>query len=82
VPKPKCLVDAIAANRKREERRDKAERLLRRIRLRVFDYEDQGKYDKAARIMEKLKAILRPRWEAHAEARRKAKTDAMMRTWE
>jgi hypothetical protein len=78
----KSLADAIRDNRKREARYDKAERLLRRIRQRVFDYEDQGKCDKAARIIQRLKAILAPRWEAHARAREKARQDRVMRTWE
>lgn len=37
----------ISAN----QRFHKYERMLRRIRLRIFDYEDQGKLDKAQRII-------------------------------
>ncbi len=40
------------------------ERLLRKIRLRIFDYEDQGTLDKAQQIIAKIKAICGPRWEA------------------
>lgn len=38
----------------RNQQRHKARRLLNRIRLRWFDYEDAGKLDKAKRIMRRL----------------------------
>ena len=52
----KSLKQAIWDNR----RFHKYERLLRRIRLRIFDYEDQGNLDKAQRIIERIKAICGP----------------------
>ena len=45
----------------------KYERLLRQIRLRIFDYEDQGKLAKAHRIIEKIKVICGPRWKKRAK---------------
>ena len=45
----------------------KYERLLRQIRLRIFDYEDQGKLEKAHRIIEKIKAICGPWWTKRAK---------------
>ena len=49
----KSLQQAIWENR----RFHKYERLLRQIRLRIFDYEDQGKLDKAQRIIARIKVI-------------------------
>ena len=45
----------------------KYERLLRRIRLRTFDYEDAGKLDKARRIIARIKTICGPWWEKRAK---------------
>ena len=59
----KSLRQAIRDNR----RFHKYERLLRRIRLRVFDYEDQGKLDKAQRIIQRIKLICGPWWERRAK---------------
>ena len=51
----KSLRRAIRDN----ERFYKYERLLRRIRLRMFRYEDDGKLEKAQRIIERIKVDLR-----------------------
>ena len=59
----KSLRQAIRENR----RFCKYEAMLRRIRLRIFDYEDQGKLEKAHRIVEKIKAICKPWWEKRAK---------------
>jgi hypothetical protein len=59
----KSLRQAIRDNR----RFRKYERLLRQIRLRIFDYEDMGKLDKAHRIIEKIKAICGPTWDKRAK---------------
>lgn len=76
--------DAIDRNRKREARRNKAERTIRRIRQRIFDYEDIGPamLAKAQRIMERCKVILRPRWQAEHHRQQKRATDRMMRSYE
>ena len=55
------------------QRFHKYEAMLRRIRLRVFDYEDQGKSEKAERVIERIKAICKPMWERRAR-RQEAKT--------
>lgn len=67
------LADAIKENARRQARFAKAERTLRAIRLRVFDYEDAGKSEQAERIMEKLKERLKPLWEARAHASQQAR---------
>jgi hypothetical protein len=56
----------IEENRRRHARYKKAERLLRKIRQRIFDYEDRGDevYTKARRIMERCQVILAPLWRA------------------
>jgi hypothetical protein len=43
------------------------ERTLRRIRLRVFQYEDMGRSDKAQRIIERIKQICGPMWRKRAK---------------
>ena len=59
----KPLRQAIRDNR----RFHKYERTLRRIRLRVFQYEDEGKLEKAQRVIERIKIICRPTWEKRAK---------------
>ena len=59
----KSLKQAIRDN----QRFHKYERLLRHIRLRIFDYEDQGKLAKAHRIIEKIKMICGPWWGKRAK---------------
>lgn len=66
---PVALKDKIPFNRIREARRDRAEKVLRQVRQRVFDYEDEGKGEKAQRVMATCKRIAMPRWEAQADAR-------------
>jgi hypothetical protein len=59
----KSLRHAIWENR----RFHKYERMLRQIRLRVFEYEDQGRLEQAQRIIERIKAICGPWWEKRAK---------------
>lgn len=75
--------EAIKRNQIREARRDKAERIMRRIRQRIFDYEDESpaKLAKAQRVMERCKVLLRPRWEARHRRQEKLATDRIMQTW-
>jgi len=77
-----AMETAIRKNRIRESRRDKAERMLRKMRQRIFDYDDAGLGDKAARVMARCKAILALLWNARAEARKVAAENRLMRTWE
>ncbi len=57
------IQDAIERNRKREARFNKAERMLRRVRLSMYD-RDEANYDvRAGRLIDRIKARLRPRWE-------------------
>jgi hypothetical protein len=56
------LAEAIDRNRAREARRNRAERVLRAVRLRVFDYQDAGLEEKASKVMDTCKRILAPRW--------------------
>lgn len=58
----KTLKQAIWQNR----RFHKYEAMLRRLRLRIFDYEDQGRMDKAQRVIKRIKTICRPWWEKRA----------------
>lgn len=61
--KQRTLKDAIRDN----QRHFKYERMLRRIRLHIFEYEDAGKLEKAHRVIGKIKAIFGPRWEKRAK---------------
>ena len=74
------LKDAIARNRNRQARFKKYEKVLRRLRQRIFDYEDAGKGNKASRLIERCKCILAPYWQAHADARTQQMTDKLMQT--
>lgn len=60
---PKSLKRKIREN----QRFHKYERMLRRIRLRIFEYEDQGKLEKAHRVIAKIKVICGPTWERRAK---------------
>ena len=62
------MATAIHRNQTREARRSRAERILRLIRARIFDYEDMGKMDKAHKVMDTCKRILAPRWQARHHA--------------
>jgi hypothetical protein len=55
---------AIRRNQVRNARYNRAEKVLRSIRLKIFDYEDTGKYDKAQKVMDTCKRILAPKWKA------------------
>jgi hypothetical protein len=59
----KSLKQSIRDNR----RFHKYEKVLRHIRLRIFDYEDQGKLEKAHRIIRKIKVICGPTWDKRAK---------------
>lgn len=59
----KTLKHAIQDN----QRHYKYERMLRRIRLRIFDYEDACNLEKAQRIIANIKVICGPRWEARVK---------------
>lgn len=58
--KQRTLREAIRDN----QRHYKYEQMLRQIRLRIFEYEDSGKIEKAQRVVAKIKLICGPRWEA------------------
>ncbi|TXH48619.1 MAG: hypothetical protein E6Q97_24395 [Desulfurellales bacterium] len=58
------------------------ERILRRVRQRVFAYEEAGRGAQAARVIRAIKARCMPYWEARAAARRRQYEDRVMRTWE
>ena len=60
---PKSLQWKIREN----QRFHKYERMLRRIRLRIFEYEDAGKLEKAHRVIAKIKLICGPAWERRAK---------------
>lgn len=59
------LTQRIELNRRKQLRYKKYTNLLRRIRLKIFDYEDEGKSEQASRIITKCKVILEPYWQAH-----------------
>ncbi len=46
----------------------KYEKTLRRIRLRVFQYEDDDRLEKAKRIIERIKVICGPTWRKAGKA--------------
>ena len=49
-------------------RYQKYERLLRRMRQRIFDYYDQGRGEQASRIIARCQEILAPMWRAERAA--------------
>ncbi|QDU94067.1 hypothetical protein [Lignipirellula cremea] len=49
------------------QRHYKYERLLRRLRLNIFEFEDAGKREKAQRVIARCKAICEPHWESRAK---------------
>jgi len=73
--KQRTLKEAIREN----QRHYKYERMLRRIRLNIFEYEDAGKLEKAQRIIGKIKAICGPRWDARAKRRQ---DEMLHRMWD
>ena len=76
------MVEAIFRNRIREARFNHAEQILRRVRQKIFDYEDIGLYDKAKKVMATCQRIIAPRYKAIKEAREFAKQNQYMRMME
>jgi len=72
----KSMKRAVRDNR----RFHKYDRMLRHIRLRIFDYEDSGKLEKAQRVIERIKAICNPIWQTRAK-RLENKTLDRLRWW-
>ena len=66
----KYLAQAIEDNRARTLRYKQAESILRKVRQRIFDYEDESaeKYAKARRVMERCQQRLAPLWRAERAA--------------
>lgn len=67
----------IAINRIRQARFKRAEKVLRAVRQRIFDYEDAGKYEKAQKVIATCQRVLRPKIAAEraaAEDRRLQRT--------
>ena len=64
------LAQKIEANRRKHARFRRAERVLRAVRQRIFDYEDESpiKYAKAQRVIQRCKRTLEPLWEARSRA--------------
>ena len=69
----KSLKQAIRDNR----RFHKYERLLRHVRLRIFEYEDAGKLDKAERVIARIKSICGPTWEKRAKRQEEKMLDRL-----
>jgi hypothetical protein len=74
----KTLEQSIQANRVRVARYKRAEYVLRQVRLRVFDYEDAGKADKADRVIKTCRRILAPLWEARSRNSENKRTQNYM----
>jgi len=77
-----ALDQAIARNRLKWERYRKADRILRAVRLKIFDYEDAGKQDKAERLIARCKRLLTPLWDAQYRERARKRADKKMQTRE
>lgn len=71
------LQQAIARNRMRQARFARAEKVLRQVRQRIFDYEDAGQLDKASKVMATCQRILAPLWD---QKRRNAQARKLERT--
>jgi hypothetical protein len=69
------LQAAIARNRHRQARFQKYERILRRLRQRIFDYDDAGKGDKASHLIVRCQTILAPFHEARRRNLQAAKLE-------
>ena len=65
--------ERIALNQRKHLRWKRCERVLRSIRLKIFDYDDAGKGDKASRVLAACQRHLAPLWQAqhHAAEERK-----------
>ena len=72
----KSLKRAIWENR----RFHKHERALRQIRLRLYEYEDGGKLEKAQRVIARTKVICGPTWERRTR-RQENKSLERLRWW-
>lgn len=70
---PKSVKRALWENR----RFCKYERTLRQIRLRIYEYEDQGKLEKAQRVIERIKVICGPTWESRAKRQENKSLDRL-----
>lgn len=62
------LENAIKRNRIKQARYRRAERTLHLVRLRIFDYEEMGKGDKAAKVIATCQRILAPLWRCQRQA--------------
>jgi hypothetical protein len=78
------LQQAIARNRRRQARFRRAERVLRRIRQRIFDYEDESpsKLAKANKAMATCQRVLAPLWWAQRKAAEARKLHATPSVYE
>lgn len=59
------------------DRHAKYERLLRRLRQRIFDYDD-ARQDQCSRLIARCKAICMPRWEHEARMRDRTNSQQFM----
>jgi hypothetical protein len=71
------LKEAIERNRVKQARYRRAERILRAVRQRIFDYEDEGpvKYSKAQQVMSTCRRILAPLWDAQRRTKEAAQLE-------
>lgn len=69
------MQQSINRNRIRQARYRRAEKVLRQIRQRIFDYEDAGKLAKAQRVIATCQRILSPLWEAERRTREAIKLE-------
>ena len=69
------LVQSIARNRRKHARWARCERVLRSVRLQVFDFEDQGRDAKARRVIETCNRLLSPKWDAERRTRQAARLE-------
>ena len=70
------LQQALARNRMRQARFKRAEITLRRVRQRIFDYEDAGLLVKAKKVMATCQRVLAPLWRAQRAAAQDRKLQA------
>lgn len=57
------------------------EKTLRKVRQRIFDYDDMGKDEKAKRVLLKLKSKLMPAWKEHKEQMKHEQGQRLLRAW-
>lgn len=53
------MEDAIRRNRVRQHRLKRARKVLRAVRLRIFEYEDAGKLAKARRVIARCERVIK-----------------------